>query len=517
MWSDIFQEINKKNTKESTVINADDSVWEELYFYDVLDKDAGDYFELDYLDEALKEYEPLIWRDKKNIKESTVINMDDSTWVELYFQDIMWELYFEDIVDKDADDYFELDCLDETLREYEPLMWRDKKNSEPCKTFVETVNRLKGMSSGIKLLDCFERKNYKVDKDNYVIRIPDGTLIAFHILFLQNMDFIRFMKSPQSKQRLLCEYKNIIKYGKLLDKYNEINVYGYVYERLTGVNIALLFSNYYEKMIKYFEFGQIAIYYRREPDGTVAKEVHILSKRKPKQRILESKQKLQTKLEELLAEILRFSMVFGRVILADIILSNMCNDFDKYVENSDNPGYIEASYEYIEEKLFENIEYISRKLKKYFAINKNGEIRVYEEEGITEWLLGEDVEEKCMSLYIIRNPNVMYDTVKKEIVDRLKNEKKIYKLWKEIETGEYNNWGHIQKEIRKANESHQAIHTAYNNLGKFVKKEIKEQPYEKMPIIFINDEIVTDDENKESINLFLKCALSESNCGNKRT
>lgn len=358
------------------------------------------------------------------------------------------------------------------------------------KTIIEKKTGLNALRNGLKLLDYIEPSKYELDGDS-AIYVPENGLIALHILYLQNSDFLTMLKNPRKN---IHHYKNVIEFGKLFDNYNEANIYGYVYERLTGVNIALLFGNYYKKMVKYVSLKEIAVHsFVTDSERTVKGQY--TDNRWYESGLSECMERLQERLEKLLTEIMKMSITFGRIIFADIILQLICIYVERYI----NPYMV----------TFMGTEIV-------YAGISNRTVSEYMFE-----IIGDVVEmlKEPETLSRLERSNILYDELKKEIEIYLDKEEKTIDLWKEVEEGEYNNWEYISYEMKKIiRRREKGVLVSHTDLGKYVKEEIKrkkDEPNAKLPVIFIDEGIIESRENEESACRFLKCALTESHNGNK--
>ena len=131
-----------------------------------------------------------------------------------------------------------------------------------------------------------------------VINMPNEKFFALHIMLLQNQEFINLFCDKAMNKRYDCAI-NVVKYARKLeenskkrnkliknkDKNDNTNYdlmvdmtteYGYIYEKLTGVNLALLFMNYYcgfKQIIKGCEREEELMKEIKEELETIAKTV----------------------------------------------------------------------------------------------------------------------------------------------------------------------------------------------------------------------------------------------------
>lgn len=231
--------------------------------------------------------------------------------VMLYVPDIILELYYEYLL---GDEEYIIDYADEEWKKYLPLL--QSKHTE-C-SFDSEVGMGKSRRKQVTLLKYIHVDKCKIDENT--ITFPDSVLIPFFILYLQNEDF--FSLFIEGKKNNLKYGKNIIKFGNLLNQYDDNGIYGYTYERLTGVNTALLYANYYISMIDCLGVPVCDYDLKGIEDE--------IWKRKQE----EYRNQLKKDLLYLLEKIMKFPVIFGRIVWSEIILYSLYFEEIKYIINN---------------------------------------------------------------------------------------------------------------------------------------------------------------------------------------
>lgn len=264
--------------------------------------------------------EQMCLQEAKEIKE----NID----CKICFWDIMWEQYFlqvartpyvadfcEEYVEDRSPEEEEKSIEDlELYQSYKGLLKIDENKHDDSFDFI-------GVNAGKKKIISNNFCNslgweYEYDKKKKTVTMPDKKFLALHILFLQNSDFIELFcnKNRSNIKQEKKNEKNIIYFGNKLEDYNNGTQYGYLYEKLTGVNLALLFMNYYVIFV-----NEINCPVNEKID--ISRGIWKTGDSERNSIILERKKKeIKECLREILLEIIDLPTVYQRIFKADKIL-----------------------------------------------------------------------------------------------------------------------------------------------------------------------------------------------------
>lgn len=270
----------------------------------------------------------------------------------LYVPDIIWELYYEYLL---RDEEYIINYADEEWKKYLPLL----QSKHPECSFDSEVGMGKSRRKRVTLLKYIHVDKCKIDENT--ITFPDSVLIPFFILYLQNEDF--FSLFIEGKKNDLKYGKNIIKFGNLLNQYDDYGIYGYTYERLTGVNTALLYANYYISMIDCL--GVPVCDYDLK-----GREDEIWKRNQEAYRC-----QLKKDLLYLLEKIMKFPVIFGRIVWSEIILYSLYFEEIKYIINNSvvtsppegcvDENYIKKSCILSRLKNGDIVEYMSKQIENF--------------------------------------------------------------------------------------------------------------------------------------------------------
>lgn len=417
----------------------------------------------------------------------------------LYVPDIIWELYYKYLLD---DEKYIIDYADEEWKKYSPLL----QNKHPEYSFDSEVGMAKSRRKRVTLLEYIHVDKCKVDENT--ITFPESVLIPFFILYLQNEDF--FSLFIQGRKNDLKYGKNIIKFGNLLNEYDDYGFYGYTYERLTGVNIALLFANYFVKMIDCLGLPVCDYDLKGIEDE--------IWERNQK----DYKERLKKALLYLLKKMMKFPMIFGRIVWSEIILHSFYVEEIKYIIGNSfvhspskgcvDENYIKKSCRLYQVRNGDIVEYMSTQIESFIremefkGFEAYSRICLYRE-------LNAEIHQKFDDLFQMSNE--VYGLYKELVIERL-NEKKIKKdiLWRVKDIKAINQWGKIKKCAEKiVSKRNKDTIMGYEDIGWFVKKDIKNNPHNTIPIIFIMEDIINKKGFEKDVNDFLTQALDL--CKNK--
>lgn len=215
-----LRKLKSKEEKEEKIIQYIDIMWAAY-----IAKYTGEAYDANFCDEYLEEYSE---EDEKK-------NREDMKLLESY----------QNIIDDSITD--------------------SKNNERHCSEKHQNIIENSPKSTEVDFLACVGRNQkiinkeifssvlgweYNYDKTKKIVTIPNRKFFAWHILYLFDTDFINLFRSKNKKNKEQEERnkKNVITYGEKLQKYCNGTQYGYLYEKLTGVNLALVFMNYYMKI-----------------------------------------------------------------------------------------------------------------------------------------------------------------------------------------------------------------------------------------------------------------------------
>lgn len=262
--------------------------------------------------------------------------------IEIFCIEAIWKWYIIEYDEKpyvanfsDMDEEITEELIEENLKnlkrleEYEFLMKDGKREM-----FLRDVGLRNGMKKNNGFCNMLGWGYKKQGEGRYVL--PNEKFFALHILFLQNSDFISLF-NIKNKKELSVQLKNeksVIRYGRLLDKCKDGVSYGYIYEALTGVNLALLFMNYYVIYVQHLK----RILKNTHPMCAVGVGEDFRFERLPKseeQRYINNiqmekvKENLKYYLFSVLKEVLDIPFAYARIFWAD---KKLCDIYKEMIE-----------------------------------------------------------------------------------------------------------------------------------------------------------------------------------------
>lgn len=408
----------------------------------------------------------------------------------LYMPDVIWELYFEAL----QEDEYTISFADEEWNTYKALLYQDKDYDMG---FAEEVNRLKSTRKSVTLLKYIGIDKYKINENEIVF--PDYAYIPLHILYLQNREFFGLFTHGKKEG-----YKGeiVIKYGNLLERYDENAVFGYAYEKLTGVNLALLFANYFEEMFSYLGV-RVLNPMTGEPEEDEQWEKNIDEYRK----------RLKDILVDLMTRLLKLPMVFGRILWAEIILQafsmeernfinkKMCGGVIYFINNLDILTYMEKKWkEFISE-----IEYKTEKERR--SCLEKAIQNSYNQENVNGNTFESLEKSEIIDCDQFAKAGRLYEAYKREMKAEKQSHQK-ENSWRLEEVSWMGRWENIKELIEKVIITGKGANTE-KKIGKYLKDEIETKPDEKMPIIFIKEDIIRKRKYQDIVQEFLVTALKK--------
>lgn len=267
-------------------------------------------------------------------------------------------------------------------------------------------------------------------------------------------------------------------------KYDNYHIFRYTYEKLTGVNLALLFANYFIDMTK--RVGSLGMF-------DISK-FEIGEDKEWKQNGKVYKEQLKKSLLGLLSEIMILPTVFGRIIWADIILQSLYAEEKKYIYEYNISGVYDlqtvmrfgySSNAAVVVDILNNMEGIRR------------EIKIERERFNTS-----EEYYTCFTVSV-----QYYEAYREVILERIKN---IHQNEKDIVI--YNQCSEVYNQIRQIiSEADKDSLIGWEDIGKYIRKDVKDNPKKQMPVIFIRADIMDNPKYEEIVNEFLTYALVKSN------
>ncbi len=432
----------------------------------------------------------------------------------LYLPDVIWELYYETLQSKGKHTIF---FGNKEWKKYEQLLWAERNRDMD---FSAEARRLKVTRKSVTLLEFIAIDKYEMDENE--ITFPDSAYIPFHILYLENKEFFGLFTHGRKKN---SSGEIIIKYGNLLNQYDENDIFRYTYEKLTGANLALLFAQYFKEMYSCFGM-QVANLMTGEAENDEVWE----------RNIDDNKTRLKNKMMDLMRKMLELPMIFGRILWAEIILQIFSARQQKYIKDNSNPDNIlfciknKDVLNNIEKSMEEFDHALGYKYERDAEKSLHNTIRWYRAMEESKGESAEDWEEimshiKFEETFIegedkFARASRIYKSYKQEIISERKREKwakegtakeeNLFLSWKREEINWTGQWSTIKGLIEEivAEGDDDSIRCA--EIGKYLKKGIKKNPERKLPIIFIKEDVIKEPEYQEITEEFLIKALEWS-------
>lgn len=423
----------------------------------------------------------------------------------LYLADIIWELYYDYLME-DEEEYY-IEYMDEEWKKYIPLLEDGEKS---VYSFYQQVGTRKSTRKRVTLLNYIHVDKCTVDE--FTASFPDSILIPFFILYLQNRDFFSLFSS--GKKYALRYGENTIKFGKILTRYDDFGIYGYLYEKLTGVNLALLFANYFIVMVKCLDLPV------RDTQCNKIVEDEEWKRKETEYRCL-----LKTELIHLLERVIKLPMIFGRILWADIALCALyieekkyivrCSHLDKEPQREENclsSDFIKKNCKFVGLRNADVVEYILERIE---ALRKEMEFKGAEAsmQRYLERILNAEKNVDKVSQDRFEMSKEIYAIYKDAVMERVKDQKvSKYGLWKPKNMEKLSQWESVKRYAEKViSNREEGTIIGCENIGTFVNKNIRNKPNDKIPIIFMRDDIIKSEEYAEEVNSFLTQALMYSN------
>lgn len=394
----------------------------------------------------------------------------------LYLPDIKNELYLKFL----SDDEGIVDELDGGWADYEELLERDEKKNNVDWEVISEIKQKKRSRENVRLLGSINSDNYRVEGKSIIF--PNISLAPLYILYAQNSEFFKLFTYQKNGEK---QGDIVIKYGYLLEQYDESEILGYAYEKLTGINLALLFANYYVDIVKILG---VKIY-----DCAL---VDIVEDRDWQAERLELKNQIKNKMLKLLKELMGCPMVLGRVWWADIILQSLYVSMKKHmqvnvIEQGQKKGLLWMKNEDIVMYLLKQISTVMAEMQGEREEEK--QIKALERRLFGKNPKPDDAGEKIQFERI----KELYEVYNDVLQDKMKDQGE--KVWSNNRIMQTNSWEAVEKYIRKiiTPEEDESM-VGCEDIGYYVKDEAKKKSDEKLPIIFIKDSLMQMKDKNEN-------------------
>ena len=284
------------------------------------------------------------------------INLLDAMWENYLMEYEKDGAYISDYgIDDEKTQKKEIDIV--SLKKYKDIIKTSKKGDAREMDFMSYV----GVNRKYVINDKFVKLvgwKYGYDSNSKTVEIPNEKFLAWHILYIQEEDFTKLFRNSKSKtNRIQIEEdkNNILRFGLVLEKYNKYAQYGYVYEKLTGVNLALVFIFYY---IKFREYYRKTLCSREYPDEA---EDIVVTLAKMRDNIMEEKaeneknidknfEKVRSMMKKILKAYVRIPYAYTRVYKANEFLFNI---YCEWIIRCESYGQVGVKNE-LEEVLYRN-------------------------------------------------------------------------------------------------------------------------------------------------------------------
>lgn len=285
---------------------------------------------------------------------------------------------------------------------------------------------------------------YDMTSDRKII-IPNEKFWALHFLFLKSEEFVSLFcnKRKDSQEKDVERMEQVLYFASEVEKFdNEEISYAFVYEKLTGINVALVVSDYLKIIFDeiYFPLNpcmHIIVGYEGEKKK-LPEKICEFDRKRSDDLLYEGRRAIESVTKRLLWAIIKVEMPYTRIAWVNRIFYNV---YCGLLEMKKQRGYHETEWrnEYTEECILYVIRQIEEEGKVFYSGDYN-----YTEmfKGIYEWFDNRVQNVDDMGYYILEKYQKNFLVHMQDIIDygmsRAEREFFQEKLLAEIQESENN-------------------------------------------------------------------------------
>ena len=319
------------------------------------------------------------WEELKKITSEFIEKVDDFDFLKVYYCDTMfnWYINYWDGMPYEAD-FLEGGGVDESVIEEYKSMHISRGGlllGDVIKEFRKNYGQKIGNRSSRKFKNSLNWKYKAIPEDK--IEIPNAKFWALHFLFLKSEEFLSLFCDKGKKDEKKCKERmeQILYFASELEKFDNGEIsYAFVYEKLTGINVALIVSDYLKKIFDeiYYELNPCKIVIVGDEGKTeiLQEERCEFYEKRYKDLEYEGKWIIENVTKRLLSAIIEIEMPYTRIAWVNRIFYNVYVGLVKMKEQR-NYRNTEWRKEYTEECIYYVIRQIQEEGKIFYTSKAN--------------------------------------------------------------------------------------------------------------------------------------------------